>query len=104
MVALHGASGSENLFFEGYGRGAIVRLCRERGWLLVAPRLSVFGGTYPIPELVDEVARLYPVARKQVFLVGHSLGAAQAVLNTSKAPELFAAVARLASLRADHLK
>ena len=31
VVALHGAGGSENLFFEGYGAGHIVTECRKRG-------------------------------------------------------------------------
>ena len=28
VIALHGAGGSENLFFDGYGNGLIARLCR----------------------------------------------------------------------------
>jgi predicted esterase len=95
IVALHGAGGSENLFFEGYGRGTMVRGCQQRGWLLVAPRGTGFVGTAPLAELIDEVARFYPVDRKKVFLVGHSLGAMQAVSAASTMPEKIAAVVAL---------
>lgn len=95
VVALHGAGGTENLFFEAYGGGAVVRRCRERGWLLVAPRGSLFELTPPLADLVDAVGRLYPIDRRRVFVVGHSLGAVQAVNAARQAPRTFAAVAAL---------
>jgi len=96
VVALHGAGGGENLFFEGYGRGEIVRQCQQRGWLLVAPRTEGFTFNGPIPDIIEEINRLYPVDRKRVFLVGHSMGAMQAVSAAQQTPERFAAVAALA--------
>src|SRR5262245_5721849 len=95
VVALHGAGGSENLFFDGHGRGKVVKLCEERGWLLAAPRAGLFGRDATVADLVDELALSYPVDRKRVFLVGHSLGAAMAVAAAAQAPERFAAVAAL---------
>jgi predicted esterase len=95
VIALHGAGGSENLFFDGYGRGAAVRLCRERGWLLVAPRTAGFAFTASFDGLIDDLAKLYPVDRKRVFVVGHSMGAAQAVSAAQASPECFAGVAAL---------
>jgi pimeloyl-ACP methyl ester carboxylesterase len=95
VIALHGAGGSENLFFDGYGRGAIVPLCRERGWLLVAPRYAGFSRSASLPDLIEAVARLYPVDAKRVFVVGHSMGAALAVTAVQEAPERVAAVAAL---------
>jgi predicted peptidase len=94
VIAMHGAGGSENLFFEGYGAGKIVSCCQERGWLLVAPR-GGFGGGYAAAEVIDEVAKLYPVDKNQVFLVGHSLGAGQAISAAQQTPARFAAVAAL---------
>ncbi len=89
VIALHGAGVSENLFFDGYGDGAIVKLCERRGWLLVALRDGL------PPGLIDEIDRLYPVDRKRVFLIGHSMGASQAAAAASRSPEAFAAVAAM---------
>jgi poly(3-hydroxybutyrate) depolymerase len=95
VIALHGAGGSENLFFDGYGTGAVVRLCRQRGWLLVAPRTEGFSFSAPVPALIDAVSRLYPVDRQRVFVIGHSMGAIQALKAAQDAPERLAAVAAL---------
>lgn len=94
VIALHGAGGSENMFFDVYGHGKIVDLCQDRGWLLVAPRSGGFGGA-PLAEVIDEVAKLYPVDSRRVFVVGHSMGAAQALLNARLTPERFTAIAAL---------
>jgi predicted esterase len=93
VVAMHGAGGSENLFFESYGHGAIVDECRRRGWLLVSPRSLL--APKDVPALVDEVARLVPVDRRRVALVGHSMGAAQAVAAASAAPDRYTALVAL---------
>lgn len=95
VVAMHGLGGSENLFFDAYGNGAIVRLCQERGWLLVATRSAGFGDLPPVAGIIDELARLYPVDQKRVFLVGHSMGASQAIDVAQAAPGRIAAVAAL---------
>jgi len=94
IIAMHGSGGSENLFFEAYGRGAMVRLCEQRGYLLLAPRGAGFSPRRAL-ELIDGVAGLYPVDRQRVFLVGHSLGAMQAMSSAAEAPERFAGVAAL---------
>ncbi|MEW4571102.1 hypothetical protein AB1L88_24800 [Tautonia sp. JC769] len=94
VVALHGMGGSENLFFDGYGRGAVVEHCRERGWLLVSPRRGPIGSG-PIREVVEAMASLYPVDRSRVFLVGHSSGAAQAIEATVRHPDRYAGVSAL---------
>ena len=86
--------GSENMFFESYGHGAIIERCRERGWLLVAPRGGAFVGA-PVADVVDELAKLYPVDRGRVMLVGHSMGAGQAVAAAMSEPTRYAAVAAL---------
>ncbi len=96
VVALHGAGGSENLFFEGYGAGRIVEECRRRGWLLVAPRSGAFFGTTPpVPAILDQLAVRYPIDRQRVFVVGHSMGAMQTLDLVQKHPHQFAAVAAL---------
>jgi predicted esterase len=90
VVALHGAGGSENMFFDSYGAGAIVGLCRDRGWLLAAPRAGA-----PPEDVVAALAKVYPVDPSRVFAVGHSMGAAMAVASASKAPATYAGVAAL---------
>ncbi len=97
VVALHGAGGSENLFFEGYGAGHIVKLCEERGWLLVAPRLGLgfVGSPVPVGPIIDKLAERYPIDPKAVFVVGHSMGAAATIEAVQKYPGKFAAAAAL---------
>jgi pimeloyl-ACP methyl ester carboxylesterase len=95
VIVLHGSGGSENMFFDAHGPGLIVRLCRERGWLLVAPRSQ--GGNRPprALDIITEVDKLYPVDRKRVYLVGHSMGAFHAVALAQQAPERYAGVGAL---------
>ncbi|MBK8097881.1 MAG: dienelactone hydrolase family protein [Planctomycetes bacterium] len=94
VVALHGAGGSENLFFDGYGDGEIVRLCTARGWLLVAPRVEAFAGS-DVFALVDALAARYPIDKSKVLLVGHSMGAAQVIAAAVRSPRRVAAIAPL---------
>ena len=94
VFALHGAGGSENLFFDGYGDGAIVRLCEARNMLLCAPRTAGMSGA-DLPALLDALAARYPIDRARVLLIGHSMGAMQAVSQASASPSTFCAVAAL---------
>tara|TARA_R110002094_G_scaffold45402_5_gene57361 strand:+ start:28 stop:1437 length:1410 start_codon:yes stop_codon:yes gene_type:complete len=93
VMALHGAGGSENLFFDGYGDGRVVALAGERGWMVVAPRLGL--GAIDCASLVDALARRFPVDSERVLMVGHSMGAMQAVANAVRAPQRYRAVAAL---------
>jgi predicted peptidase len=95
VLVLHGAGGSENMFFDVHGPGRVVANAQKRGWLLVAPRSGGLGTVPPTAEIIDEVDKLYPVDRKKVFLVGHSMGAMQTVTVAQKTPQRFAAVAPL---------
>jgi predicted esterase len=94
VIALHGAGGSENIYFEAYGNGATVQQCQDRGWLLVGPR-SGFFSDMPAAQIVDAVDRLYPVDRKRVYIVGHSMGAMQAVRAARNNPDRWAGIAAL---------
>jgi predicted esterase len=96
VVALHGAGGSENLFFEGYGNGHIVRECEKRGWVLIATRSGLaFGGAPPVAAVLDELAKRYPIDVKRAFVVGHSMGAMQTVQVIQQSAGRFAAGAAL---------
>ncbi|MEQ1632915.1 MAG: hypothetical protein ABL997_11115, partial [Planctomycetota bacterium] len=94
VLALHGAGGSENLFCDGYGNGAVVRLCQERSWFLCAPRSSGLTGV-DLPALVDALAERFPIDRTKVLLIGHSMGAMQSIAQSMRAPSRFRAVAAL---------
>ncbi len=93
LIALHGAGGSENMFFDAYGAGRLVEMGVERGWLVVAPRQTVLGLPADLPRLLDALERLQPIDRDRVLLVGHSMGAAQAIRQTGDHPERVRAVA-----------
>jgi pimeloyl-ACP methyl ester carboxylesterase len=94
VFALHGAGGSENMFFDGYGDGLVAKLAIERGWLVVATRAGLFGGP-DIPAVLDALGKVYPIDTKRVFILGHSMGAAQTAATIGRAPERFAAAACL---------
>lgn len=94
VLALHGAGGSENMYFETYGSGAVVKQCQDRGWILVAPR-SGFFSDMPAAQIVDAVDRLYPVDRRRIYIVGHSMGAMQAVRAARNNPDYWAGIAAL---------
>jgi pimeloyl-ACP methyl ester carboxylesterase len=94
VIALHGAGGSENMFFDAYGHGEVARQCAKRGWLLVATRTE-FLAAPPVADVVDELAKRYPVDKSKVFLVGHSMGAGQALAAARQYPDRWAGVAAL---------
>lgn len=79
VVALHGAGVGANTYFEAYGAGRVVRECEERGWVLVAPEGGLGLTEPPVPQILERLGERYPLDAKRVFLVGHSMGAAQAL-------------------------
>lgn len=95
VIAMHGAGGSENMFFDGYGQGKIAALSESRGWLLVSPRGTPGFTPNRASQIIDAIDKLYPVDRQRVFVIGHSMGAAQAIASASATPARFAAVAAL---------
>jgi predicted esterase len=98
VLALHGAGGSENMFFDTYGDGKVVKLAEQRQWLLVAPRVTM--GGIKLDELVNAIDGFYPVDRQSIYVVGHSMGAAAAVAATGGATLKPLAVAALGGGRA----
>ena len=73
VVALHGAGGTENMFFEAYGAGLVKKLCSDRGWMLLAPRNGI--AIENLQMLINEL----PIEPEQVIFIGHSMGAGQAL-------------------------
>jgi len=95
VLALHGAGGSENLFFEGYGNGVIIGLAEKRGWALVAPRLA-FDAPPDLEALVTALAHELPIDPARVVLVGHSMGAMLASSALNARPTAYRGAALIA--------
>ena len=88
LFVFHGAGGSENMFFETYGAGRVVREAAQRGWIVVSPRQGLIGLRLDIREMLDALEELVPLDRERVMLLGHSMGASQAVQQVRKNPGL----------------
>jgi len=73
VVALHGAQATENMFFEAYGAGKLVKLCAKEQWFLLAPRNGLD------PKNLDDLASQFNIDTNRVYILGHSMGAAQAL-------------------------
>lgn len=95
LIALHGAGGSENMFFETYGAGRLVTLAKQRGWIVVSPRQTMSGLGMDVPKMLDALEEILPIDRNSILLCGHSMGAAQAMSQVSRAPDSIRAVAAL---------
>lgn len=91
VIAFHGAGGSENMFFDGYGDGEIVRLCRTRGWALACPR--VWGPLDDYGPVVERLPALLAPQARRIFIVGHSLGAVTSLAVATKYADRLSGVA-----------
>lgn len=80
VVGLHGAGGSENLFFEGYGRGLAVREAMKRNWVFVAPRT----GASAVQDSVDWIEKERGLKIRKLFVMGHSMGGGVAFSSAGK--------------------
>ncbi|HMS17210.1 MAG TPA: alpha/beta fold hydrolase, partial [Planctomycetota bacterium] len=96
VVALHGAGGSENMFFDGYGVGKARHLCESRGYALICPRGGMMGSP-PVVDLVDALAQIYPLDREQIHLLGHSMGAGNALQVARKSPQRLKSLALISA-------
>jgi predicted esterase len=94
VVALHGAGGSENIFFDSYGDGLAVELARQRGWYLVTPRATLLHAP-DVAAIVELLAARLPIDRERIALLGHSLGADHALQALNKGLRPCAAAALL---------
>ena len=95
LFLLHGAGGSENMFFDTCGAGRAVTLGIRRGWLVVAPRQGLFGLPLGVAAMVGLLDEAFEIDRSRVFIAGHSMGAAQAARQAGITPRLVAAAAAI---------
>jgi poly(3-hydroxybutyrate) depolymerase len=88
VVALHGAGGNEDMYFEAYGAGEALALAKARGWVLAAPDVAS-----DAVAVAQDVRSLLDIDAKRVYLTGHSMGAVAAWSAAAARPDLWAAVA-----------
>lgn len=82
------------MFFETYGAGRLIDLAKEHGWIVVAPRQNLLAGklALDVGAMLDELSNWIPIDRQRVGLIGHSMGAAQAITQVSGDPTQVTAV------------
>jgi predicted esterase len=95
LFLFHGAGGSENMFFETYGYGQAVKMGLDRGWLVVAPRQGLMGLSLDCNQMLTALEPFFEIDRSQVYLLGHSMGAAQVIQQVGLNPDLPAAAAAI---------
>ncbi|MGE0481223.1 MAG: PHB depolymerase family esterase [Phycisphaerae bacterium] len=97
LIALHGAGGDENMFFEGYGAGAIRKLADELDFIVAAPlTYLMIGNPAALDRVVGTLRADYAIDDDRVYLLGHSLGVVAAAGFARNRPETIAAVATFA--------
>jgi predicted esterase len=89
VIALHGAGADENMFFDGYGGGALLRSASGEAFVAVCPPTVAFGVSPNLLEaFIDELAKELPIDRTRVGLIGHSLGGVTASRLAVQRPNL----------------
>jgi predicted esterase len=74
VIALHGAGGDENMFFEGYGVGIIKRLADQYQAIVATPSTYAFSKPEAFDALVRELSDTYVIDRQRIYVLGHSMG------------------------------
>lgn len=82
VVALHGAGGSENMFFEAYGAGEAVREAARRNWAFVSPR----SGPDSVTASLRWLQQRYGIKDLPLFVMGHSMGGGLAANSAGSQP------------------
>ena len=112
IIALHGLGGTEDAFFDSYGK-KLPELSEQRGYILAAPLGYRVDGGYgwgvgnPPPDptarrssewseqdvmqVLAQVRKLYKIDENRIYIMGHSLGAIGTWKIAPKFPEIWAA-------------
>ncbi len=91
VIALHGAGGSEHMFFEAYGNGKLVELAKERGWIVVSPYHALIVPP-DVQGMVAMLSEVLPIDASRVVVVGHSMGSVAGLGATERSPDAVAAL------------
>jgi len=98
VVALHGAGGDENDFFDGFPTAPLEAEAQRRGFLVVCPKgrdpFSGYRGTaeQDVFDVLAEVRRQYRIDSGRIYLMGHSMGAYATWRLAKDHPDVFAAL------------
>lgn len=96
IIALHGAGGDENLFFDGYGNGLIKQLADQHGLIVVAPLTGpVLLDATTLDRVLTSLRDDYTIDARRIYLTGHSLGAVTAAQVAPQYADRVAAIALL---------
>ncbi len=121
IVALHGLGGTEDSFFESYGR-KLPELAEQRGYIIAAPLGYRTDGAYgvrlgvsasdpaalrarewseeDVHQVLTQVRALYKVDDQRIYLMGHSMGAIGTWAIATKTPEKWTALGAFAGVGA----
>lgn len=86
VVALHGAGGSEEMFFESYGAGLAVELAQERGWAIVSPQST----PQAVADVMGWIEEIHGFQPETLFVMGHSMGGGVAMQSRAFIPAAIA--------------
>lgn len=79
VIALHGATGDESMFIDAHAGGIITDLADREGFIVACPATTPFAeNAGNFDKLVDQLSADYVIDRKQIFVMGHSMGAVAA--------------------------
>ena len=97
VIAFHGAGADENMFFDGYGGGTLLRSASGEAFIAVCPPTVAFGVSPNLLEaFIEELAKNLPIDRTRVGLMGHSLGGVTASRLAVLKPDLITGAACIA--------
>ncbi|MEP6778244.1 MAG: PHB depolymerase family esterase [Gemmatimonadaceae bacterium] len=113
IIALHGLGGTEDAFFDGYGK-VLPKLAEQNGYIVAAPLGYRVDGGYgwtglsnmsdvaarhssewsemDVMQVLERVRKLYNVDPNRIYLMGHSLGAIGTWYLAPKYADVWAAV------------
>jgi predicted esterase len=98
VVALHGAGGDENDFFDDFPQAPLQPEVQRHGFILVCPKgrepHSGYRGAagQDVFDVLAEVRRQYRIDAGRIYLMGHSMGAYATWRLAMEHPDLFAAL------------
>jgi predicted esterase len=102
LIALHGAGGDENDFFEDFPQAPLQPEVQRHGFILVCPKgrdpHSGYRGRaeQDVFDVLAEVQREYRIDARRIYLMGHSMGAYATWRLAVEHPDLFAALGPIA--------